>query len=425
MAENTPTEKKVNFPAYRWFVLFTSCFAVGTLYIHMTAISPILGVIAEELNLDIGKASQFFTARMLGEAVFMVSLGFVCDRCGLTKALLIGLVIALLSVLFTPWWGNSYWGFLTLRFFQGGSVGCIFPTVGYVAAHWFPEKEHGVANGLFFGSVCVGSAIGAVLAPLINGAVNNWQWTVAILGIFNVIGMVFAFMVANKNTPIHELVAEGAVAPVTDGMSYGETLKFPITWLGALIVFANAWIFFGLTNFIPVFLAEPKPMGVGVGPVIAGYLNLALTLIGIVAVLFGGWFYDLVMKGHAKPPVAAGFILSGVAFVLILPEVQTSMFLIVFVLMVAGFGIPFQLPALSAYVVKIYPPEVSGQMIGWWFGVGTFGAAAGLFFGSISLEETGSFAWAIKMISIAAFVGFMLTVAFLKHKLRLKHHRII
>jgi MFS-type transporter involved in bile tolerance (Atg22 family) len=70
---------------------------------------------------------------------------------------------------------------------------------------------------------------------------------------------------------------------------------------------------------------------------------------------------------------------------------------------------PFQNASISSYIVKVYPSEVSGQMIGWWFGFGTFGAAAGLFLGSISIDKTDSFNLAIIMIALAAVAGFILT----------------
>ena len=423
MTSSNNDEAAVVFPPYRWFVLFVACFAVGTMYIHMTSIAPILGTIAEQMNLTMGQATQLFTARMLGEAVWMVFVGWYVDKHGISKAIIVGLFVGLLSVLATPLISGSYAGFLVARFLQAIAIGTIFPVVGYVAAHWFPEREHGLANGLFFGSVCVGAAVGALLSPFIMSATGSWEWTIVILGIFNVIGIVFAYMVAGKKGPMQEMADQGQTEVIENPMTYADTLKFPITWIGMLIVFANAWIFFGLTNFIPAFLAEPQPMGAGLGAETAGVLNLALTLIGILAVLLGGWFFDTVMKGKAKIPVALGFVSTMVAFLLIYQGVQASMFLIVVILMLGGFGIPFQNPALSAYVVKVYQPEVAGSMIGFWFGGGTFGAAVGLFVGSILIEKTGSFNSSLVLISIAAVVGFILTVLYLKHNLIMDHPR--
>jgi MFS family permease len=406
---NDVAVNNISYPKYRWFVLFSACFAIATIYIHMTSIAPILGIIANDLDIGMGQATQLFTSRMLGEAVWMVILGFVVDKYGLTTSLLLGNAIGLLSVVVTPWIGDSYLGFLTVRFMQAGAVGMIFPVIGYVAAHWFPQKEHGLANGLFFGALGVGAGVGALMSPLINEAIQNWQLTVAILGIFNVIGMALALMLIGKKGPLQDEKIDESAPEIVGGMTYREALTHPVSWLGAFIVFANAWIMFNSTNIIPAFLAEPKPMGAGLGAVTSGYLNLALTWIGVPAVLIGGWFYDSLLKGRAKVAVFIGFICAMFAFMLIYPSIQANMFLLVVILMVVGFGMPFQNASISSYIVKVYPSEVSGQMIGWWFGFGTFGAAAGLFLGSISIDKTDSFNLSIIMIALAAVAGFILT----------------
>ena len=345
------------------------------------------------------------------------------DKYGLSNALIAGSIAGLLSVLCAPFICNNYVGFLVVRFLQAIGIGFIFPCIGYVAAHWFPEREHGLANGLFFGCVPGGCAVGALLSPFILNATGNWTVTLAILGIFNVIAIIFAYQLAGKQGPVQELEAAGKAELIQNPMTYADALKCPITWIGMVIIMTNAWMVFNLTNFVPAFLAEPKPMGAGLGAETSGILNLALTLIGFPAVLLGGWFYDVVMKGRAKLPTAIGFVATAVTFLLIFGWVQQSMFLLVIILMFAGFGGMFQTPPMSAYVVKIYPPEIAGSMIGWWFGGGTFGAAIGLFLGSLSIERTGSFNFSLIMISVVACAGLVLTMIFFKHNLVLNHPR--
>jgi len=146
------------------------------------------------------------------------------------------------------------------------------------------------------------------------------------------------------------------------------------------------------------------------GPAAAGNLSLALTIIGLVAFIAGGISFDKVFKGKWLPIMIIGYILVGVfAYTILLPGVFGNMGLLVICLMIAGFGVPFMMPTLSAYVAMNYPPNMVGTITGWCFGFGTFGGALGLFLGGMSIGATGSFNIAITMISLAAIVGLILS----------------
>ena len=104
-----------------------------------------------------------------------------------------------------------------------------------------------------------------------------------------------------------------------------------------------------------------------------------------------------------------GFVLSGLfTYLLLINGVTSNMGLLIICLMVAGWGIPFLNPSLSAYVVMKYPPAIVGRMVGWWFGFGTFGGALGIYLGGKTIDGGGTFFWALAMISIAAIFGLIL-----------------
>lgn len=406
------------FPRLRWFVLFVGCFAMCTTHIHMTSVPVILGTIAGDMNLNMGTASQFMTGWQLAMAVSGIVFGFVCDRFGLTVAIAAGMLASLASALLTPVAGTSFWPFFFLRLLQGASVGFVFPVIGFIGARWFPEKEHGLATGIYFGFVSLGSAVGVFVTPLILEMIGDWRISIASLGVFNAAAILLALAVARQKAPV--VPVQGAVPgrDEPDSAGFRECLRSPISWIGPLIVFANGWVFFGLYNFIPSFLSSPAPLGVGLGPVASGYLSLSLMVIGVVSGLIGGFAYGRVFKGRARPHVGSAFVLGALSILLVLPLIQANVPLIALILMVAGFAIPFQNPAISSYIVKVYPADGVARMMGWWYGIGAFGSVAGLFCGSILIGVTGGYGWAIGMIAVSALVGLVLTVLFMRDNLR-------
>lgn len=74
---------------------------------------------------------------------------------------------------------------------------------------------------------------------------------------------------------------------------------------------------------------------------------------------------------------------------------------------IAGFGLPFMAPSVSAFVAMNYPPHLVGSMIGLWFGIGTLGGALGIYLAGVATAMTGNFDWSIRLISLAAAAGFL------------------
>jgi MFS family permease len=95
-------------------------------------------------------------------------------------------------------------------------------------------------------------------------------------------------------------------------------------------------------------------------------------------------------------------------YLLLLPAVYQNMGLLVVCLMVAGWGMSFMAPSLSAFIAMNYPPNFVGSMMGWWFGFGTFGGALGTYLAGLATVRLGTFFWALLPISLAASAGLIL-----------------
>ncbi len=394
-------------------MLITTSIAIMAIYIDMIAYAPILGEIAKGLKVDIGQATNLMMGFVLATACVLIWGGVVCDKYGITTALVLGLLCATVPATFMPWIGQGYGAVFVSRLIQGASVGFIFAVIGPVMALWFPPKEQGLASGLMIGSLSLGSAIGVVASPAIFGGGVSWQGVVSILSLLGWVGIIMALAVTRK-PPSPEVVTAltAAMQSDTTQLSFGKALTLLMTWIGSFIVFFNAWGYYCILNLVPPYLAVPPPMGIGLGPVTAGNLSLAVTVVGFFGMIVGGIFFDKVFKGNSRPAAVIGFILIGLfTYPLLLPAVYTNMTLLVICLIIAGWGVPFMMPSLSAFVAIHYPPAMVGRLVGWWFGFGTFGGALGLYLGGQSIGATGSFKIALTMISLASLVGMLLSFA--------------
>lgn len=404
---------------YRWLVLLAGCMAICSIYVDMIAYAPILGEVAGKLNIELGAATNLMMGFVLSVACVLIWGGVVCDKFGITVAMVLGLLCSTVPTALIPLIGGNFTAVMLARLVQGASVGFVFATIGPILALWFPPKEHGMASGLLIGSISLGCALGVFASPAILAMTGGWEKTVFILGTPGWVAILLVMLITRKSPPaLGTQEAQSPSAPPRDEMSFVGALACPITWLGSLIVFCNAWAMYCLYNLVPPYLAANPPMGLGLGAAMSGKLSIAVTVIGLFATIFGGIFFDKVAKGNSRVAAIIGFLISACVIVILLPMVSKSIGVLALCLLISGWGIPFMGPSLSAFIAMNYPPSIVGRMIGWWFGFGTFGGAAGLYLGGMSISKSGNFYLAIGMISIASIVGVLLSL-FLKNNQKL------
>jgi len=404
------------YSGHRWWVLLSTSAAILSLYINMIVFAPILGEVASSLQVDVSSATNLMMGFVLSVAFVLTFGGVVCDKFGITTALILGLLCTSLPAAMMPLVGSNYNAVFICRLVQGASVGFVFATIGPVMALWFPPREQGLAAGILFGALSLGSTIGVVCSPALFSLVGSWQKMVAIMSIPGWIAIVLALVFTRKAPSPEVLKALGEVMSSNSQISFGKALMLPRTWLITLVIVCNAWGLYVLYNLVPPYLATSAPLGVGLPALSAGNLSLALTAVGIFAPFIGGLFFDKIAKGNPKPAVLIGFFLSGLfAYLILLSPVYSSMKTLAVCLMVAGWGIPFMNASLSAFISMNYPPNILGRMIGFCYGIGTFGGALGLYLGGKSIAASGSFFGAFAMITVAAVIGMVLILC-ARHK---------
>ncbi|APG23960.1 MFS transporter [Syntrophotalea acetylenica] len=399
-------EDKNVYSNYRWLVLLAGSVAILSLYINMIVFAPVLGDIASNLQIDVGSATNLMMGFVLAVACVLTFGGVVCDKCGITAALVLGLLCTSVPAVLMPIIGSNYGTVFLCRLVQGASVGFVFATIGPIMALWFPPKEQGLAAGILFGSLSLGSTVGVVCSPALLTLLGSWQKMVAFMSIPGWIAIVLALVFTRRQPSPAVLKSLGDVMASGVQVSFIKALALPKTWLITLVIVCNAWGLYVLYNLVPPYLASPASMGVGLPPVTAGNISLALTAVGIFAPFVGGLFFDKIARGNPKPAVLFGFLISGgFAYLILLEPVFSQMGYLVLCLMIAGWGIPFMNASLSAFISMNYPPSILGRMVGFCYGVGTFGGALGLYLGGKAIATTGSFYWALAMITIVSVFG--------------------
>ncbi len=192
----TQTSPQRSLTAIKWltFLMFMM-FAMTT-----DSVGNIIPVIIKEFGLSNTAAGAFHYANMAAIALAGIFLGYLADKLGRKKTIVLGLVIfALNSYLFAA--GKSFAFFLTLVVISGASIG-VFKTgalalVGDISRS---TSEHTSTMNTVEGFFAVGAIIGPAIVTALLAQKYHWTWLYVIAGTICVLLIVTALLVKYPQT---------------------------------------------------------------------------------------------------------------------------------------------------------------------------------------------------------------------------------
>ncbi len=269
---------------YRWMVLvFVSLAMFGSYYAY-DALSPLADVLKVQLGFS-DENIGFLQAIYSFPNIFTVVIGgFLIDRLGLRKALMIFGILCLVGPAITAASG-SLWVMSTGRLVFGMGAESLNVAVTAALARWFKGKELSFAFGLNL-TICRLGSFAALNSPTwARAAYANWRWPFLIsLGFsaFCVIGAVIYWILevhAERNFQLGEAS--------TDKVVFADLFKFGVSYwyiVALCVTFYSA--IFPFQTFAVKFFIEAH----GTSREFGGFLSSMLTLFAMIATpLFGLW----------------------------------------------------------------------------------------------------------------------------------------
>jgi MFS family permease len=271
-------------PLYRWMVLVFLSLAMFGSYYAYDALSPLADVLKQQLkfsDLDIGFLQFMYSF----PNIFTVVIGgFIIDRMGLRKALMIFAVLSFIGPAITATSGHlPVMAAGRLIFGMGAESLNVAATTAL--ARWFRGKELSFAFGLNLTASRLGTFAALNSPTWARWAYAHWRDPFLIALAFSalcVIGAVFYWMMEAWAEKSYGL---GKVS--TDKVVFADLFKFGLSyWLivALCVVFYSA--IFPFQTFAVKFFIEAH----GTSREFGGFLSSMLTLFAMIATpLFGLW----------------------------------------------------------------------------------------------------------------------------------------
>jgi len=275
---------------YRWVVLIVLSLAMFGSYYAYDALSPLADVLKQQLHFsdkDIGLLQAIYSF----PNIFTVVIGgFIIDRLGLRKSLMIFGILCLIGPAITAASGQL-WLMSAGRLVFGMGAESLNVAVTAALARWFKGKELSFAFGINL-TICRLGTFAALNSPTwARSTYAYWRYPFLIalgLSAFCVVGVVIYWVMevhAEKNYHLGEAS--------TDKVVFADLFKFGVSYwfIVALCVTFYSGIF-PFQTFAVKFFIEAH----GTSREFGGFLSSMLTLFAMVATPLFGLFTDRVGK---------------------------------------------------------------------------------------------------------------------------------
>jgi len=277
--------------------IFAACTTSVVVAVNYTNYGPLIPLLGKELHINGGQAGLLSTFLFLGLAFMYIPAGALVDRFG-PRPVLVGFSIVLvLGGVLLPIVPNLTW-ILACRMLIGFGAGGTFVAGAGVASSL--GKYAPVGQGLYGGSVQIGSGLGLLLTPQL-AAWFNWQGAFLCWGLLGI-----------ASIAVWLLVDDGFKAHERQKIDVRAGLRSPAVWSLGLSHMGTFGLGNAIAAWIAVYLAHQYGLSLGM----AATLGSIALLSGVFFRPLGGILIARRIVG-AIPLLRVGTILGGLGVLLL------------------------------------------------------------------------------------------------------------
>jgi len=255
--------------------LAAGCAAGFAFSANYTNHAPMIPALRGEFGFDQASAGLLTTGVFLTHALMQVPGGRLADRLGPARVMAAALAWVTAGNLAIAFAG-AWWQLLLWKTFTGIGTGACFTAGARYIVGWFAGRDLHIAQGMFGGSIVLGSGFVLFAVPRLLGA---FGWRGGFLGCALVAAAVWVWWMAAAPVP----APRSATAPAAG--DFREMLRRRDLWLLGVIQMAS----FGLVVVVGTWITTLLKTAFRMPLATAGLMGSAVLLLGIVSRPLGGW----------------------------------------------------------------------------------------------------------------------------------------
>jgi len=282
---------------YRWVILAVVWLSYLNVFLTRLSIGPLAPFLKDAFHLSNAQIGTLVSATVVTYAPALIISGWLVDRVGVRRMLIMGTLIMGLCVgtlFLTP----SYQFMLIILALSGFGAGFMFPTAVKAIILWFPVKERATAVGFNQAAVNVGGIIGASMLPTV-AVTLGWRYGFLFVGLSALtICLCCALLYRDPPREAQSVTAANTNVGAARKLSATRVTLFKsrdIWMLGFACLFL-AIIEFSAMSYLVLYLKENLLFGV----VVAGGILAMTEAAGGLGKPLSGFLSDRLLGGRRK-----------------------------------------------------------------------------------------------------------------------------
>lgn len=316
----------------------------------------VLAHVMRDLGMDKPTAGLLGTLTLLASGIGGILFGFIADRIGRTKALMLS-ILTYSVCSFASGLSTSIWMLAFFRFVLGLGMGGEWNTGATLVAETWPIHLRAKALSIVQSSWALGYAAAALVAGVLLSR-SNWR-TVFFVGILPAL-VILWIRARVPESPMWKLRTESEESDPGIGIIFSRPYLKPTLAL-LFMNFFGMFAWWGLFTWLPPYFSLTiSEGGRGFGILDTTKFLVVLNLVG----MFPGYFlYGWVADRIGRKPAFIGYTLAAAILVPIYAQARSEWAIMLLGILVAYFGTGF-FSGSGIIASEIYPTHIRARALG-------------------------------------------------------------
>lgn len=382
------------------------------MYADRNILSPVMGEIGQQWNLDKAQLGLMSTVFFAAYAFMQIPTGFLADKFGRVKVLVIGYILFGVAT-YLSGMATTFVMFLMMRALTGLGEGTYYGSQYGISSNLTPKKYRGFVAALINSGMAFGISLGFISASYFTYTLDKgWQFSFYLFAIPTIIIAILIGLFVRDSQ-------EGNGQQNVQQQEKGN-LKLLFTKnhiFVYIIIFCSLYGFFGMLTWLPYYLQTAR----GVDGSQTGVISSLVPWASIPGAIFFGFISD---KIKSKKPLIIGLALAGAICQLMIPYTENYSLMIVGLVLYGLLGKLALDPVLISYIADITPSSMYSKVYGFFNFSGMLSSIFAPYITGYFADVTGSLEFGFYLSGALLILGAILFM-FTDKRINREDHSIL
>lgn len=382
-------------------ILYIFLFALGWVFMYAdrNILAPVMGIIGEEWDLSKAQLGLMSTVFFLSYALMQIPTGFLADRYGRVRVLVIGFIFFGLAT-FVTGLAPTFGIFLLMRLLTGFGEGTYYGSQYGISSNTIDPKYRGFASAIINSGMAVGISLGFIGSSYLAFDLGkSWNFVFYLFAIPTIITAILIGVFV-KDKPLKKQSSEGK-EEVKGEVKEKIPLKVLFTRnhiLTYILMFCSLYGFFGMLTWLPYFLQTTR----GLEGTETGIISSLVPWASVPGALLFGYISDKIKN---KKALVVALAFGGGLIQFMIPYVESYSLLIVGLIIYGFIGKLALDPVLIAFVADITPSSMYSKGYAFFNFAGMLSSIVAPYVTGYLADVTGSLAVGFYLSGILLLIG--------------------